>query len=249
MEFFTVGPRRYGRFERVFDSAVVHAFSTRPHDVAARPDADAARRAEHRAQMARDLQLPPGALCFCQQVHEDRIAVVDSAHAAGRLDGVDAAVTDTPQRPLMTFSADCPLILLHDPTRRVLALVHASWRCTVARLARQTVARMTEAFGCTPAELRAGIGPGAGPCCYEVGPDVLAAAAGLPAEEQAFERRAGRVYFDLWQANRAQLLGAGLKPGHVELAGVCTMCRSDLFYSYRREGAGCGHFGLMAALP
>ena len=101
---------------------------------------------------------------------------------------------------------------------------------------------MISRFGSTPPALNAGIGPSAGPENYEVKDDVYRAAAGLPERERFFIKRDGRMYFDLWSANRAQLELAGIPADQIELAGICTMSRTDIFYSYRREGTGCGHF-------
>jgi hypothetical protein len=78
--------------------------------------------------------------------------------------------------------------------------------------------------------------------------DVFDAARGLPDFETLFPRRDVRMHFDLWEANRRELVDAGVQAANVEIAGICTMCRTDIFYSFRREGAGGGHFGLMAAL-
>jgi hypothetical protein len=240
--------RRYAQFERLRHApGLVHAFAMRPLDVSIREDARAAERAARREQMARDWRLDPARVCACVQVHEARIAVVEAADAGAPLVGVDAVATRWPDTPLMTFSADCPLILLFDPRRAVLGLVPASWRWTVARLAARLVATLHERYGCEPADLQAGVGPAAGPCCYEVQADVYEAARELPDRERLFPRRAGRLYFDLWEANRALLVEAGVRSEHVEVAGVCTMCRNDLFYSFPQEGPGCGHFGLMAA--
>ena len=107
---------------------------------------------------------------------------------------------------------------------------------------------MVGRFACDARTLYAGVGPSAGPEKYEVGPDVYDAAAGLPDRERCFPRRDGRMFFDLWQANRGQLERAGVPTGNIEVAGVCTMSDPGLFYSYRLEGTGCGHFGLMAAV-
>jgi copper oxidase (laccase) domain-containing protein len=96
--------------------------------------------------------------------------------------------------------------------------------------------------------LLAGVGPSAGPTRYEVGEEVYEAAAGLPERERFFPRRDGRLYFDLWEANRSQLVFAGVSPENIEVAGICTISRTDLFYSYRREGPGCGHFCLLAGV-
>lgn len=249
MHLLTIGAARYAQFERLRRApGLIHAFATRPDDVSARTDARAPQRAARRERMARDLGFDPARLAWCVQVHEPRLALVEENSAAGPLEGFDAVLTDRPGTPLMTFSADCPLLLVYDPVRRAVGLAHASWRCTVARMAALLVERMSDAFGSAPAGLLAGVGPSAGPCCYEVREDVLAAAADLPGRDVLFPRRGGRMYFDLWEANRRQLAAAGVPENQIELARWCTMCRNDLFYSFRREGAGCGHFGLMAGL-
>jgi copper oxidase (laccase) domain-containing protein len=107
---------------------------------------------------------------------------------------------------------------------------------------------MAKHFACAPADLLAGIGPSAGPSQYEVRHDVYEAAAALPNRDGLFPRQKERMFFDLWSANRAQLMDSGVRDENIELAGVCTITDTELFYSFRREGAGCGHFGLMAGL-
>lgn len=249
IHFVEIAGRRYAQFEHLRHVAgLVHAFSTRPMNVAPRDGCGAAQRAANRRTMVADWGLEARRLCYCQQVHESHLAVVDDSRPGGPLPGCDGVITALPGRPLMTFSADCPLVLVADPVRRVLGLVHASWRCTMARMAERLVELMAARCGCRTADLRAGVGPGAGPCCYEVQRDVYEAATELPGREQCFSTRAGRLYFDLWQANRMQLVAAGVPEERIEVAGVCTLCRNDVFYSYRREGPDCGHFGLLAAL-
>jgi len=249
MYVLQVDNRRYVQFERLRNEPrLAHAFSTRPGDVSPREDGLATERAAHRRQMAVDLGLDPGELCYCAQVHRPGLMVIDEARPRGRLESMDAVSTALPGVPLMIFSADCPLILVFDPVRQVVGLGHASWRCTVASATRRVVEAVCGCFGSRPGDLLAGIGPAAGPCCYEVQTDVFQAAAQLPGRAELFETRAGRLYFDLWCANRAQLIEAGLSPENVETAEICTMCRNDWFYSLRREGPGCGHFGLIAGL-
>lgn len=249
LEIVELGGRRYAQFERLSrEQGLVHAFSTRPDDVSPRDDALRDRRAARRGRMAVDLGLEPANLCYSVQVHRDGIAVIERSEQCGPQAECDALVTSLVHVPLMTFSADCPLVLVYDPRRRALGLVHASWRCTVAGLAGRIVATMSRRFGCRPGDVLAGVGPSAGPCCYEVREDLYAAAAGLPQRDRLFVHRDGRMYFDLWRANVEQLVGAGVPAGSIERSGVCTLCRNDVFYSYRREGSGCGHFGLMAAL-
>lgn len=249
MQFVTIQGRRYAQFERLAHAAgLVHAFCTRPEDVSTRTDADSAARAERRRCMAADLGLDARRLCYCRQIHQTGLTVIEEPRQFGLLEDSDAVTTALPDVPLMTFSADCPLILVYDPRRRVLGLAHASWRCTVASMAAQLVNTMCQRFGCAADDLLAGIGPGAGACCYAVGADVYEAAADLPERDQVFERRDGRMYFDLWRANRVQLLASGVRADNIETAGLCTLGHNDVFFSYRREGPGCGHFGLMAAL-
>lgn len=270
MHYFDVYSRRYARFESLRHAAgLVHAFSTRPDDVSARRDERQAERAARRRQMAADLGFDAERLCYCVQVHETRLAVIDRVAAGGPLEGVDAVVTALPGVPLMTFSADCPLILAYDPRRRVVGVAHASWRCTVALTTQRLIQIMQQKWECEPGDIMAGIGPSAGPCCYEVQQDVFDAAADLPDRAAAFQFRevavqsdvTRRMFFDLWTANEQLLVSAGLRRENIEQSGICTMCGIDAhtgkriggggpppFYSFRREKAGCGHFGLMAGL-
>ena len=249
MQCFSRDGRRYLRFARLARlSGLVHAFCTRPMDVSLRRGAGGEPQAHNRAQFARDLGLDPERVTACGQVHRTRIGVIEREPAEPLLAGCDAAMTNLPGRGLLAFSADCPLVLLFAPQSRALAVVHASWRCTVAGLTRQVVERLCERFGVRAGELYAGIGPCAGPECYEVGPEVYEQAANLPDRDACFDRRDRRLYFDLPRANVQWLVSAGVPAGQIETAGLCTICERELLYSYRREGPGCGHFGLLAAM-
>jgi YfiH family protein len=249
MEFVTLNTRRYVRFAGLAAlPGLAHAWSLRPTDVGPRTGAGDAPAAAARADLVRDLGGDPDRLTYALQVHGRGLALVDAATPPGAVAEVDALVTTQVGRPLMTFSADCPLIVVYDPGRRVLGMVHASWRCTVARATRQLVETMVARGGCEPVDLWAGIGPSAGPCCYEVQEDVRAAArASLPEADRFFPTRGGRMTFDLWTANRAELLAAGLRDERIEVTDLCTMCRADLFFSYRREGR-TGRFELAAVM-
>lgn len=246
MHFVTVEDRRYAQFERLRATAgLTHAFSLRPANPGPQNETDGD---GQRRQMARDWKLDPERICYCRQVHDTALAIVEEERTGKPLPNSDGVIVTWPEIPVMTFSADCPLVLAYDPVVRVLGLVHASWRCTIARLTARLVDVMVARFGCRARDVQAGVGPGAGPCCYEVKADVYQAAAALNDREQAFQRRDGRLFFDLWAANRRLLLDAGVPAEQIEVAGLCTMCRNDLFYSYRREGTRCGHFGLLAAM-
>ena len=112
-------------------------------------------------------------------------------------------------------------------------------------IAVETVRTMTEQFGCEVSDIRAGIGPSIGVCCYEVGDEVVEAARrvfGDDSDKVLVCRKSGRYYLDLWNANRLLLMRAGLDDRHIELSGLCTSCRPE-FYSHRRDHGRTGRFG------
>ncbi len=180
------------------------------------------------------------------QVHGNDIATADEAMAASVQ--ADGLMTDRPGVAVLGLSADCPIVLVADPATGAVAMAHASWRSTVGRVTARLIAAMQNAYGCDPATMHAGVCPSAGPCCYEVGADVIEAvdrslgAAG----RRCVIGRDGRTYFDLWAANVAQLTEAGLAGRNIEVAGVCSIC-DNRFFSYRREGERAGRYGGMIA--
>lgn len=246
MKTVCVGERRYLMFERLARlPGLVHGVSTKPHDMSLRNGPDAGQRAFHRGQFARDLGLDPVRVTPALQVHGTNTAIVEQP--AARVHDVDALITTQLDLPLMTFSADCPLVLLYAPDVRVLALAHTSWRCTVGVLVMLVIDRLRKDFGVDAKDLHVGIGPSAGPERYEVGAEVRAAARDIPDAAGSFQERDGRLYFDLWTANRAQLLAAGVTAERIELAGLCTITRTDWFYSHRAEQTK-DRFALLAAM-
>jgi len=249
MHFVQIEDRRYLQLEALrHRTGLVHAWSTRPHDVSPRGDARAPERAANRERMAQDFGFDAARLSFCVQVHGERLELVADESTPGPLEGCDGVATTVRGASLMTFSADCPLVLIFDPHRPAVGLAHASWRCTTAQVTARLVALMESELGCRPSRMLAGIGPAAGPCCYEVGDDVREAARGLPGYEALFEPHGRRWHFDLWQANRRLLEAAGIPADQIEVSDLCTICHPELLYSFRREGRGCGHFGLLAGL-
>lgn len=160
----------------------------------------------------------------------------------------DALVTDVPGFALFLAFGDCAPVLLCDPTRRVVALVHAGWRGTAQGIIGRTLDVMRERFGTRPVEVLAGVGPAIGACCYEVSaevPAVFAAAAPSVADTAWFERLPDdRLFLDVARSNVGQLLVAGVPDAQIERSGFCTGCRTDLFYSHRREPKPSGRFGV-----
>lgn len=194
-------------------------------------------------------------LITAQQVHGTDVVAVDDALSASGTDpvatcvpNVDGLVTNRPGTALMALSADCPLVLVYDPAGCALGLAHAGWRGTLAGIAGRLVAWLTSNYGSAAEQMVATICPSAGPCCYEVGSEVVdMAAERWPEAERFLVRCDGRILLDLWSTNAAQLQMAGLAPERIETPGLCSIC-DHRFHSYRRTGATTGHSGLIAAL-
>jgi hypothetical protein len=181
-----------------------------------------------------------------RQVHGGRVVAAEEA-LAGPVEA-DAMFTRREGLAVMGLSADCPIVLAADVQTGAVGMAHASWRSTVARLTYKLVRAMCVECGCKATEIVAGICPSAGPCCYEVGPDTLAAATdGLGAKAgRFFLQRDGHMVFDLWAANVQQMLEAGICRHNIQVAGVCTIC-DGRFFSVRRDGPRTGRFGAMIA--
>lgn len=218
---------------------------------------DPARVAANRRMVCAAMGIPPEALVVASQVHGSRVAVVDArCRGRGALEGdtaieaADAMVTRTPGLCLLVLTADCVPIVLYDPATPAVGVVHAGWRGTVGEIAARAVSTMSEAFGTSPRRLLAGIGPSIGPCCYEVGPEVLEQVVAAPwASADLVERTVGgKGMLDLWEANRRQLMLAGVPERAIEFSGLCTRCHARLFFSVRHDGATTGRFATGAML-
>jgi YfiH family protein len=211
---------------------------------------------ENRRRLCAALDVPLESLVVPQQVHGSQVVAVGGTHRGlGATDhalsirGDDGLVTAEPGLALIAFSSDCPLIILYDPVRHAVGLIHAGWRGTVGRIAEAGVRSMVGMVGNRPGDLIACICPSIGPCCFEVRQDVLDAASGggLPVD-QLVVRRDGTTSFDLWKSNELQLRAAGLCEDHIICSRVCTACHTDLFFSHRREQGKTGRFAALVAL-
>lgn len=209
-----------------------------------RPDL---RRTEDRRHLAQLLGVPERPVVFANQVHGDRVLVVNADTGDGCAGDADALVTSDPRIALAVRGADCPTVLLIDPDRPALALVHSGWRGTVAHIVSKAVARLVDHLDSHPSRLSAGIAPSVGPCCYEVGEEVAAHfEVDFPAA--VVRRQPGKLFVDLAAAIRDDLRAAGIPPDRIETSRLCTSCRSDLLYSFRREGNHAGRSILAACL-
>ncbi len=160
----------------------------------------------------------------------------------------DLIFTDRPEVTLYMRFADCVPILLHDPRKRVVGIAHAGWLGTVRDVASAAVRAMAEHYGSRPEDIQAAIGPSIGPDHYEVGADVIAQVqASFGSQASALIVKDGqKQHFDLWGANRLQLEQAGVR--QIELAGICTACHLEDWFSHRAEKGRTGRFGALIAL-
>lgn len=182
-------------------------------------------------------------------VHGADVARVSHADAGTWIPRVDGIITDQPGVALTMNFADCTPILLYDPRRKAIGLGHAGWQGAVKDLPGALVRAMVREFGSDPVDLLAAIGPTIGACCYEVGEPVISAVKAAFAEPHTLLHRQNgdpRPYFDLPEANRRNLARAGVR--QIELPGLCTACRTDLFFSHRAESGSTGRFGAIFML-
>ncbi|HEY0704607.1 MAG TPA: peptidoglycan editing factor PgeF [Candidatus Acidoferrales bacterium] len=200
-----------------------------------------------------------------RQIHSDIVYVVSSTEVPQGQESPqgDALITREPGVLLGVQTADCMPILLADTKNRAVAAIHSGWRGTAQRIAAKALGRMQMEFGTRPRDVVAAIGPGIGQCCYEVGHEVIKEfAAKFPNAREWFDgpfdtlengdadsnwlpwltmRPPGHAppaptaRLDLAAANRAILAEAGVPAARIFSSDMCTGCRPDLLFSYRRE--------------
>ena len=203
--------------------------------------------ATNRKALCKLLKISENRLVMPHQIHETGIAQIGRtffrlSEEVRRqvLEGIDALMTNIPGVCIGVSTADCIPIIIYDPEHRAASVVHSGWRGTVANIAGVAVTSMQRAYHTRPEMLKAVIGPGISLENFEVGDEVYDqfAAAGYPMEQIA--RRYEKWHIDLWQCCRLQLEAVGLKPEHIEAAGICTYDRYDDYFSARRLGVESG---------
>ncbi len=177
------------------------------------------------------------------QAHGCGILVIrqDIYHGALRYPLADAVITDACGVVLLVKQADCQGVIVYDPHKKIIANVHCGWRGNVQNILGRVVLTMKREFGCKGSDLVAAIGPSLGPCC---------------AEFSDYEHLFPEIFYNflvlenhmnLWAVSRRQLQEAGLHGQNIEIAGICTRCTTDWFYSFRGEGR-TGRFGSVVML-
>ncbi len=199
------------------------------------------------------LQINFDRLTVAQQRHNSGVAIVDDRNAGtGKFGGEhaipdsDALITELKDTPLMMFSADCPLVIVYEPDKSVVGLMHCSWRAIVKGIVANTIDTMRENFKIDVRNLIVGVGPGAGKCCYRVDEKFVEAISTAKGLENFVVKTKNNMTFDLHGAILYQLSDNGIANSQIETMGICTIC-DERFFSYRREGTRAGRFALIAS--
>jgi YfiH family protein len=206
--------------------------------------------AENRQRCFKAVGCKPDSLCDSWLVHGTDILIADAPRPPDMKypPKADIILTDKPHVSLFMRYADCVPILLYDPVRHAVGLVHAGWMGTVKGVAAVAVNAMIVQYGSAPKDILAAIGPSICPQKYEIGPEVISLV------RQAFGDEAGKllpiyngaVHFDLWAANRLVLGSTGVR--EIEVAGICTAGNLEDWFSHRAEKGRTGRFGALMAL-
>jgi YfiH family protein len=249
----------YFVFDHLDSAEVTHAVFTRRGGISPKPwdslnmgslVGDDRKRAEQNRRVAfQAVGRDPASVYDVWQVHSAKVVIADAPRLpeTPHLEA-DAILTDHPGVTLLMRFADCVPILLHDPMRGVVGLVHAGWQGTVKKVVRAAVETMGSHYGSAPENIRAGIGPSIGAHHYQVGAEVVSQV------REAFRDRAdrlllsadGAVKFDLWQANHLLLQESGVQ--EIGISGLCTACHPQDWFSYRGERGKTGRFGVLIGL-
>ncbi len=192
------------------------------------------------------MDVTPEQVLLIRQVHGATVAFARrGVPDAWTMPEADAVISDDPSAAIAVRVADCAPVLIADRRLGVVAAIHAGWRGTMQSIVVEGVKALTRELGSKPSDLIAAIGPCLGPCCGEVGPEVVDAFRAAGHSEQVLahwfsDGASGRPYLDLWQANRDQLMAAGLSEDAVFVAGLCSKTYAGLMHSYRAEGQRAG---------
>ena len=212
---------------------------------------------ENHQRVSQSLEFDLSSLVSCQQVHDNTIALIDNAylksscHLLDRtIAETDALITDIPGVTLMTRHADCVPLLFFDAKMRTVAVAHAGWKGTLAHIGPKTVKTLVREYKCQTKDIQAGLGPSIGPCCYHISNNMAEEASQKLVKGKNYTKEGAdrKLSFDLWQANKEQLLSTGIPEDNIYSSDICTSCRVDHFFSYRKEKKVTGRFAAFIGL-
>jgi len=228
-----------GRFTDLYhNTTLIHGISTRKGGVSGDPftslnlglnTADSKDHVqENRRLFLKSAALSRNKLSIPQQVHGDHVKCVSEP---GFQSETDAIITNSRDIILTVQVADCLPIYLYDPENRCIGLVHAGWRGSAVKIVSKTLHKMQITFKTEPENIQAFLGPSIGPCCYEVGPEIIV---------KFSTKSINNGNLDLWRCNSEQLIEAGVNHHNIIISRLCTVCHPDLFFSHRASGGNTG---------
>lgn len=199
----------------------------------------------NRAIVSKFLNFNPNRLITTNQVHRDNIFIVDSPSEVfqnqimnSKKMSADAILTNQKGVAIGVMTADCLPIILFDPVKRVAGIAHAGWRGTAKGICKNVIKSLSDHFESKPEDILVALGPSIGPCCYEVGVDVVSHFTSMISctDEILIEVGGNRWKLDLRKANVSQLVECKVMKKSISISNFCTSCNTNLFFSYRKEG-------------
>ncbi len=259
MPFHQPDTVRYYTFDLLEEAGVNHAVFSRVGGVSPSPwdslnvggmvGDDPQRVRQNRLRTLRTMGRTSESVYDAWQVHSAMVVRVDKPRLPEQsYVQADILLTDRPEVSLYMRFADCVPILLYDPQKRVVGLVHAGWLGTVRRAVSAALQAMQAEYGTMPADILAGIGPSIGAHHYEVGEDVVEQVQAVFGQDahRLLPEYNGKVQFDLWSANRLLLEWGGVRS--IEISEICTACHMEDWFSHRGEKGRTGRFGVLINL-
>ena len=196
---------------------------------------------QHCQWFLKSLKVNTPDLFFVKQVHGDRVFILDDSRKSAdqvELEEADALITHLIEKPIAVLTADCVPVILYDPGKHVVGVIHAGRKGTQKRIVSKTLSILSNSYGCRPEDVILALGPAIGACCYEVEEDCIDPfRADYPDwKEFVTATSSGRFMLDLLKANEADAVGAGILKENIHRSGECTSCNNDRWFSYRKEG-------------
>ncbi len=243
---------RFDKFLK-FDSELFHFVSTREKGFSKKPflalnmafhvgdnSVDVLR---NRLEFSKKVKIPLKKFVFANQTHSENIFIVKKEDCGmgafeqkNSIVNTDAFITEEKNVCIVVLVADCVPVVLFDKKKKVVAVIHAGWQGTVKKIVEKTVKKMINEFNCEPKNIIAGVGPSIGPCHFEVQNDVFVQFQDIFGEEdKGLIYRKEKLFIDLWEINKQQLLVNGILLKNIEIMKKCTVCENNYFFSARKE--------------
>lgn len=196
---------------------------------------------QHRQLLLKTLNINSKELFFVNQVHGDRVFILDDAQQSPdrvEQEEADALITHLTGKPIAVLTADCVPVILYDPEKHVAGVIHAGRKGTQRHIVSKTLSILSTTYGCRPQDVVMALGPAIGGCCYEVDDACIEPfRKNYPCwKDFVTANSENRFMLDLLRANEMDGMQAGISKDNIHRSGECTSCNNDRWFSYRREG-------------